>query len=93
LGYKIDEKVVELKRELQSIKINLRKSDEGPLLLCSKDDIRKEIGRSPDYTDALALTFSNFKDKIVLDESFRAICDEDTYRVETMEGVDVYNLL
>lgn len=93
LGYKIDEKVVELKRELQSIKINLRKSDEGPLLLCSKDDIRKEIGRSPDYADALALTFSNFKDKIVLDESFRAIGDEDTYRVETMEGVDVYNLL
>lgn len=92
LGESKDPKIVELKRELQSIKINLRKSDEGPLQLCSKDDIRKEIGRSPDYADALALTFSNFKDKIVLDERFQEI-DDDNYRIDSMENLDVHKLL
>lgn len=93
IGDKKDPKVVELKRELQSIKINLRKSDEGPLLLCSKDEIRKEIGRSPDYADALALTFSNFKDKVILDERFQPLEDFGTYRVENLDGIDVHNLL
>ena len=86
--------MVELKRELQSIKINLRKSDEGALQLCSKDDIRKEIGRSPDYADALAISFGNFKDKIILDENFRPLEDEGMgYRVESMANIDIYNLL
>lgn len=48
LGDPKDEKVVELKRELQSIEYNLRKSDDGKIYLCSKDEIRKRIGRSPD---------------------------------------------
>jgi len=94
LGDPKDPKVVELKRELQSIKINLRKSDEGALQLCSKDDIRREIGRSPDYADALAISFGNFKDKVILDEQFRPIEDEGAgYRVESMAQIDVHSLL
>lgn len=65
LGDPKSENVVEIKRELQAIEYNLRKSDEGRIFLCSKDDIRNRLGRSPDLVDSLALTFAGFKDNIV----------------------------
>lgn len=95
-GYLGDPKnidVIEVKRELQSIEYNLRKSDEGVIYLCSKDDIRKRIGRSPDRADALALTFSGFKDKIVRNDRGIFIDDSDDYKVDNFDNVDTLNLI
>lgn len=90
LGTSKDPDVVELKRELQAIQYNLRKSDEGPIYLCSKDEIRKTLGRSPDIADALALTFAGFKDKLVRDVRGRDLDYSGDYFVDTMEDYDVF---
>ena len=65
LGDPKDNEVIELKRELQCVEYNLRKSDDGKIALGPKDDIRKRLGHSPDRADAVALTFAGFKDKII----------------------------
>ncbi len=96
-GYLGDPKVediVEIKRELQAVEYNLRKSDEGKIWLCSKDDIRKKIGRSPDRADALALTFAGFKDKVIKDKAGRLIeFDDSEYMVNDMKSYDFRNYL
>lgn len=94
LGDKKDENVVEIRRELQSIEYNLRKSDDGKIYLCSKDDIRKRIGRSPDAVDALALTFAGFKDKVIKTDRWLDIENENgDYQVDTFNGVDTLGLI
>lgn len=95
-GYLGDAKnndVIEVKRELQSVEYNLRKSDEGVIYLCSKDDIRKRIGRSPDRADALALTFAGFKDKIIRNDRGIEIDDSGDYKVENFDNVNTLNLI
>lgn len=91
LGDSKDDKVVNLRRELQCIQYNLRKSDEGKIYLCSKDDIRKVLGHSTDIADALALTFSGSVDKVVRKKNGEAIESElvSSYVVQSMEDYDV----
>jgi len=93
LGDSKDEKVVELKRELQNIEYNLRKSDDGKIYLCSKDEIRKRLGRSPDEADALALTFAGFKDKIIKKDNGLDIEDNSNYAVDTFTNINTLNLV
>lgn len=93
LGDFNDNDIVELRRELQSIEYNLRKSDEGVIYLCSKDDIRKKIGRSPDRADAVALTFAGFKDKIIRNDRGILLDDESDYRTDSIENLNTLNLI
>ena len=93
LGNSKDESVVEVRRELQSIEYNLRKSDDGKIYLCSKDDIRKRIGRSPDAVDALALTFAGFKDKVIKTDRWLDIEDNGDYQIDSFNGVDTLSLI
>lgn len=93
LGDPKSEEVVELRRELQSIEYNLRKSDEGKIWLCSKDEIRKRLGRSTDRSDAFALTFGGFKDKIVRDARGLEIDSDGDYTIQTLDDVDTLNLI
>lgn len=82
IGDKKDENVIQLRRELQCIEINTRKSDDGKIFLGAKDDIRKKLnGKSPDIADAFALTFSGFKDKIVKDKNGMTIDDAAEYQL------------
>lgn len=93
LGDPKSDEVVELRRELQSIEYNLRKTDEGIIYLGSKDDIRKRIGRSPDRADAFALTFAGFSDRIVRDSMGNEIdLDGSNYRVDSFDNIDVLEL-
>lgn len=93
LGDPKSQDIVELRRELQSIEYNLRKSDDGKICLGSKDDIRKKLGRSPDRADAVALTFAGFKDRIIRDRYGREIDSGGGYKLETMENVNTLDLL
>lgn len=89
MGNPKEENVVELKRELQAIEYNLRKSDEGKIYLCSKDEIRKKLGRSTDISDAFALTFAGFKDRLVRDAHGRKIdLDNGEYKVFDNKNYD-----
>lgn len=94
LGDPKKESTIELKRELQAIEWNLRKSDDGKIWLCSKDDIRKKLHRSTDYADAFVLTFAGFKDRVVQDAYGRKIdLDGDSYKVFDQKGYDFRNYL
>lgn len=93
LGDPKSEEVVELRRELQSIEYNLRKSDEGKIWLCSKDEIRKRLGRSTDRSDAFALTFGGFKDKIVRNSRGITIDTSEDYSVQSLDNIDSLNLI
>lgn len=93
LGDSKDENVVELRRELQSIEYNLRKSDDGKICLCSKDEIRKRLNRSPDVCDAVALTFAGFKDKIIKKDNGLDIDDNSNYAVDTFTNINTLNLI
>lgn len=93
LGDPKNDDVVEIRRELQSIEYNLRKTDEGVVYLASKDEIRKKIGRSPDRADAFALTFAGFEDRIIKNE--RGIdldLDSADYHVDSYQEIDVMEL-
>lgn len=94
LGDKKDPQVVELRRELQAVEYNLRKSDDGQIALGPKDDIRKKLGHSPDRADAVALTFAGYKDRLVKNERGISI-DEDSsdYRVFSYDDIDTTRLL
>jgi hypothetical protein len=78
---------------LQSIEYNLRKSDEGKIWLCSKDEIRKRLGRSTDRSDAFALTFGGFKDKIVRNSRGITIDTNEDYSVQSLDNIDSLNLI
>ena len=93
LGEPKSEDVVELRRELQAIEYNLRKSDEGKIWLCSKDDIRKKLGHSTDRADAFALTFGGFKDKIVRNERGVELEDSSEYRIDDLSNFDPLEML
>ena len=94
LGDPKKESIIELKRELQAIEWNLRKSDDGKIWLCSKDDIRKKLHRSTDYADAFVLTFAGFKDRVVQDAYGHKIdLDGDSYKVFDQKGYDFRNYL
>lgn len=98
LGDPKDNEVVELKRELQYIEYNLRKSDDGKIALGPKDDIRKRLGHSPDRADAVALTFAGFKDAMVRDIrggelSNNDFADDGDYVVNNFNNVDTTRLL
>lgn len=97
-GYLGDPKnpdVIELKRELQCIEYNLRKSDDGIIALGPKDDIRKKLGHSPDRADAVALTFAGFQDKLVKNERGISIEDDDVggYVIQRFDQMDTTNLI
>jgi hypothetical protein len=99
LGDPKDNEIVELKRELQAVEYNLRKSDDGKIALGPKDDIRKRLGHSPDRADAVALTFAGFKDRLIKDARGRFIEHSDgfaqdgDYAVYTFENIDTTRLL
>ena len=93
LGDPKDNEVVELKRELQCIEYNLRKSDDGKIALGPKDDIRKKLGHSPDRADAVALTFAGFKDKMIKNERGVELDDDSDYSVQSMENIDTLDLI
>lgn len=95
LGDPKDNEIVELKRELQCVEFNLRKSDEGKIALGPKDDIRKKLGHSPDRADAVALTFAGYKDKLVKDKRGLSIDDDDYegYKVFSLDNIDTTKLL
>ena len=94
LGEKKDENVVELRRELQCVEYNLRKSDDGKIALGPKDDIRKKLGHSPDRADAVALTFAGYKDRLVKNERGVSIDENDAdYKVFSYDNVDTTSLL
>lgn len=94
LGNGKDENVIELRRELQCIEYNLRKSDDGKIALGPKDDIRKKLGHSPDRADAVALTFAGYKDKLVKNERGVTIEEnESEYKVFSYDGLDTTSLL
>ena len=98
LGAKKDTEVIELKRELQAVEYNLRKSDDGKIALGPKDDIRKKLGHSPDRADAVALTFAGFKDKIVKNARGITIehgqdAMEGDYMTYNYDNIDTTNLL
>lgn len=88
-----NEDVIELRRELQYIEYNLRKSDDGKIALAPKDDIRKLLGRSPDRADAFVLTFAGFKDKIIRDSHGREIEDDSMYKVEDFSKINTLGLI
>ena len=93
LGDPKDNEVVELKRELQCIEYNLRKSDDGKIALGPKDDIRKKLGHSPDRADAVALTFAGFKDKMIKNDRGIEIDDSGEYSVQSMDNIDTLDLI
>ena len=93
LGNSKDEDVIELKREMQCVEYNLRKSDDGTIALGPKDDIRKKLGHSPDRCDALALTFAGFEDKIVKDARGFSIGDDSNYARTTINDIDIFGLI
>lgn len=97
-GYLGDPKnndIIELRRELQAVEYNLRKSDDGQIALGPKDDIRKKLGHSPDRADAVALTFAGYKDKLVKNERGISIDDDGLvqYKVFNFENIDTTKLL
>lgn len=98
LGDPKDNEIIELKRELQAVEYNLRKSDDGKIALGPKDDIRKKLGHSPDRADAVALTFAGFSDKII--KNARGIELDDTdfandgdYKVFNFDNMDTTQLI
>ena len=99
LGDAKDNEVIELKRELQAVEFNLRKSDDGKIALGPKDDIRKKLGHSPDRADAVALTFAGFKDKIIKNARGIEIAHsngnvmEGDYWVQDYSKLDTTNLI
>lgn len=94
LGDSKNNEIVELRRELQCIEYNLRKTDEGVIYLASKDEIRKKIGRSPDRADAFALTFAGFSDRIIKDANGNPVdSDYNSYRVDSYEDIDTLKLV
>ena len=101
-GYLVDPKdneVIELKRELQAVEYNLRKSDDGKIALGPKDDIRKKLGHSPDRADAVALTFAGFKDKVIKNSrgveisSNSEYAQDGDYFVQDYSKIDTRNLI
>lgn len=48
-----------LRQDAQSMKYKI--TPQGKILLWSKDDLKKELGRSPDYWDALVMAFEDPK--------------------------------
>lgn len=89
IGDKSDKNIVELRRELQCVDINTRKTDDGKIFLAPKDDIRKKLGgRSPDIADAFALTFAGFKDKIVRDKNGIELATSEDYAVFDINNGD-----
>lgn len=48
-----------LRQDVQAMKYKI--SPQGKILLWSKDDLKKELGRSPDYWDALVMAFEDPK--------------------------------
>lgn len=99
LGDPKDNDTIELKRELQAIEYNLRKSDDGKIALGPKDDIRKKLGHSPDRADAVALTFAGPKDKVVRDKRGLSLEDgidfaaEGDYYVQNYSNMDTTELI
>lgn len=99
LGDPKDNEVIELKRELQAVEYNLRKSDDGKIALGPKDDIRKKLGHSPDRADAVALTFAGPKDTIIRDKRGLEIgltgdmAIEGDYMVQKFDNIDTTSLL
>ena len=98
LGNHKDYEIIELKRELQAVEYNLRKSDDGKIALGPKDDIRKKLGHSPDRADAVALTFAGYKDKLLRDKRGLNVQDTDyaqegDYTVQTFDNIDVRTLI
>ena len=67
-----------IRKEMRAIKYNARKTDEGRICLNAKDDIRKEIGKSPDFIDAIAMTFGGGgNDKLEKNDDGSFIDDND----------------
>lgn len=99
LGSPKDEEVIELKRELQAVEYNLRKSDDGKIALGPKDDIRKKLGHSPDRADAVALTFAGFKDRIVKNsrgvpfQHTTGFANDGDYFLQDYKNVDTLELI
>ena len=98
LGDPKENEIIELKRELQAVEYNLRKSDDGKIALGPKDDIRKKLGHSPDRADAVALTFAGFKDRIIKNSRGIELVDsgyaqDGDYMVQNYVNIDVRSLL
>lgn len=90
--------IIELKRELQCVEYNLRKSDDGKIALGPKDDIRKSLGHSPDRADAVALTFAGYKDKLVRNErgielNSDGFANDGDYYVQSFDKMDTTGLI
>lgn len=93
LGDPKDKEIIELKRELQCVEYNLRKSDDGKIALGPKDDIRKKLGHSPDRADAVALTFAGFKDRMIKNERGVSLDDDVEYVVQNYDNIDTTALI
>lgn len=99
LGDPKNNEIVELKRELQAVEYNLRKSDDGKIALGPKDDMRKKLGHSPDRADAVALTFAGHKDVLVRDkrglslEGAEDFAQEGDYYVQKFDNLDTTGLI
>ncbi len=59
-----------LKKELLATKITTKNGEE---FLLTKEEIKKKLGHSPDYADALALTFAPKKDFTIFFQTFNAL--------------------
>ena len=99
LGDPKNNEIVELKRELQAVEYNLRKSDDGKIALGPKDDMRKKLGHSPDRADAVALTFAGHKDVLVRDkrglsvEGAEDFAQEGDYYLQKFDNLDTTGLI
>jgi hypothetical protein len=71
----------ELEEELLAITYSIRQ--DGKIIICDKDTIKEAIGRSPDKSDAVALSyFENFPSRKYKPEEFAV----NTHQVSIPQG-------